>query len=65
MYMVSMMTYFFSVRGFGHPVLLKAHFWHPVMKILAKILGGGGGGGGGQAGISVQEFLVACIPGHI
>ena len=38
MYMVSMMTYFFSVRGFGHPVFLKPHFGHPVMKILAKTL---------------------------
>ena len=23
---------FFSVRGFGHPVFLKPHFGHPVMK---------------------------------
>ena len=38
MYMVSMMTYFFSARGFGHPVFLKPHFGHPVMKILAKSL---------------------------
>ena len=29
---------FFSVRGFGHPVFLKPHFGHPVMKILAKTL---------------------------
>ena len=36
--MVSMMTYFFSARGFGHPVFLKPHFGHPVMKILAKTL---------------------------
>ena len=33
-----MMTYFFTVRGFGHPVFLKPHFGHPVMKILAKTL---------------------------
>ena len=38
MYMVSIMTYFFSVRGFGHPVFLKPHFGHPVMKMLAKTL---------------------------
>ena len=38
MYMVSMMTYLCSVRGFGHPVFLKPHFGHPVMKILAKTL---------------------------
>ena len=38
MYMVSMMTYCFSVRGFGHPVSLKPHFGHPVMEILAKTL---------------------------
>ena len=38
MYVVSMMTYFFSARGFGHPVFLKPHFGHPVMKILAKTL---------------------------
>ena len=38
MYMVSMMTYSFSVRGFGHPVFLKPYFGHPVMKILAKTL---------------------------
>ena len=38
--MVSMMTYFFSVRGFGHPVFVKPHFGHPVMKILAKSLSG-------------------------
>ena len=37
--MVSMMTYLFSARGFGHPVFLKPHFGHPVMKILAKTLG--------------------------
>ena len=36
--MVSMMTYIFSARGFGHPVFLKPHFGHPVMKILAKTL---------------------------
>ena len=36
--MVSMMSYIFSVRGFGHPVSLKPHFGHPVMKILAKTL---------------------------
>ena len=36
--MVSMMTYFFSTRGFGHPVFSKPHFGHPVMKILAKTL---------------------------
>ena len=41
MYMVSVMTYYFSVRGFGHPVFLKPHFGHPVMKILAKTLLGG------------------------
>ena len=35
-----MMTYFFSVRVFGHPVFLKPHFGHPVMKILAKTLYG-------------------------
>ena len=29
---------FFSVRGLGHPVVLKPHFGHPVMKILAKTL---------------------------
>ena len=33
-----MMTYFFSARGFGHPVFLKPDFGHPVMKILAKTL---------------------------
>ena len=38
MYMVSMMTYYFSTRGFGHPVFMKPHFGHPVMKILAKTL---------------------------
>ena len=38
MYMVSMITYFLSVRGFGHPVFLKPHFGRPVMKILAKTL---------------------------
>ena len=38
MYMVSMRTYLFSARGFGHPVSLKPHFGHPVMKILAKTL---------------------------
>ena len=38
MYVVSMITYYFSVRGFGHPVFLKPHFGHPVMKILAKTL---------------------------
>ena len=38
MYMVSMMTYCFSVRGFGHPVSLKPHYGHPVMEILAKTL---------------------------
>ena len=38
MCMVNMMTYYFSVRGFGHPVFLKPHFGHPVMKILAKNL---------------------------
>ena len=38
MYMVSMMTYYFSMRGFGHPVFLKPHFGHPVMKILTKTL---------------------------
>ena len=38
MYMVSMITNYFSVRGFGHPVFLKPHFGHPVMKILAKTL---------------------------
>ena len=36
--MVSVMTYIFSARGFGHPVFLKPHFGHPVMKILAKTL---------------------------
>ena len=66
MYMVSMLTYFFSVRGFGHPVFLKPHFGHPVMKILAKTLLEGlmrnsliitqiplkhGGGGGGGGGM--------------
>ena len=35
-----MMTYIFSVRGFGHLVLLKPHFGQPVMKILAKTLAG-------------------------
>ena len=40
MYMVSMMTNFFSTRGFGHPVFSKPHFGHPVMKILAKTLPG-------------------------
>ena len=39
MYMVSMITNFFSVRGFGQGVFLKPHFGHPVMKILAKTLG--------------------------
>ena len=29
---------FFSAREFGHPVFLKPHFGHPVMKILAKTL---------------------------
>ena len=39
MYMVSMMTNFLSVlKGVGHPVFLKPHFGHPVMKILAKTL---------------------------
>ena len=33
-----MITYFFSVRGFGHPVFLNPHFGHPVMNILAKTL---------------------------
>ena len=33
-----MMTCYFLVRGFGHPVFLKPHFGHPVMKILAKTL---------------------------
>ena len=32
--------FFFAVKGFGHPVFLKPHFGHPVMKILAKTLGG-------------------------
>ena len=32
-----MMT-LFSVRVFGHPVFLKPHFGHPVMKNLAKTL---------------------------
>ena len=40
MYMVSLMTYIFSARGFGHPVFLKPQFGHPVMKILAKSLPG-------------------------
>ena len=43
MYMVSMMTISFSARGFGHPVFLKPHFGHPVMKILAKTLAQGSG----------------------
>ena len=38
--MVSMMTYFFSVRGFGHPAFLKPHFGHPVMKFQTKTLPG-------------------------
>ena len=33
-----MMTNFFSVRGFGHPVFMKTYFGHPVIKILAKTL---------------------------
>ena len=41
MYMVSMVTYYFSMRGFGHPVFLKPHFGHPVTKILAKTLPAG------------------------
>ena len=37
MCMVSMMTYFLSVRGLGHPVFLKPYFGHPAMK-MAKTL---------------------------
>ena len=26
------------MKGFGHPLFVKPHFGHPVMKILAKTL---------------------------
>ena len=29
------MIFTFSIMDFGHPIFLKSHFAHPVMKILA------------------------------
>ena len=38
MYIISVMSFTFSIRDFGHPKFLKSQFGHPVVKILAKSL---------------------------
>ena len=38
MYIISVMIFTYSIRDFGHPLFLKSHFGHSVMKISAKSL---------------------------